>query len=123
VIKISNWNLGSAANAIQNIVPNMPLPISGTQLLDIVDRQRLFMEGKLNVTIGSVGIVAKYQPALISLSLANVLPLIHLGGGDTSIGEVRLGMSAMQAAQHYKEQGMEELRRLEVFMQSYKVLG
>lgn len=109
---MGNWDLGSCANTIQNIIPNVPSAVSGTQLLDIVDRRRLYMEDYTGLTIGSTGILAKYQPALTNLAISDVLRLIHLQGGDTSIGDVRLGNSALTSAEYYERQGIKELQRL-----------
>lgn len=120
---MSDWSLGSAANAIQNIVPNIPSAISGAQLLDIVDRRRLYMEEYTGLTIGSVGITTRFQAPLISLATADVLRYIHLQGGDTSIGEVRLGRSALDSADKFEEQGMKELKRIGTKINYYKAYG
>ena len=118
-----DWNLGSAATAIQNIVPNIPTAISGGQLLDIVDRRRLYMEDYTGLTIGSVGITARFQPVLINLATADLLKLMHLGGGDTSIGDVRLGRSALDSADRFEKMGIDELRRLGMKSTVSKVFG
>ena len=117
------YSLGSVANVIQNTIPNVPASVSGAQLLDVVDRQRLFIEERSGLTVGSTGIAERFQPCLLNLSLAEVLPMIHLIGGDTNIGEVRVGMSALQTAQYYRELGMKQLNEFGKKIQFYKALG
>ena len=111
------------ADAIQNLVPNIPTALSGTRLLEMADRVRFRMEDYTGATIGSTGITEMYQPALFNLSMAEVLPILHLVGGDTSIGEMRMGMSAMAAMEYYREQGEKELKRLGMKTTFYKAYG
>ena len=120
---MADWNLGSCANAIQNIVPNIPISISGAQLLDKDDRRRLYVEDYTGLTIGSVGIITRFQPALINFAIADLLKLMHLGGGDTSIGEVRLGRSALDSADRFEQMGIKELQRLGIKSTVSKVFG
>jgi len=120
---MATWSLGSAANAIQNMVPNIPVSISGGQLMDIVDRSRLRIEDYTGQSVGSTAIAEKYQPCLINFSIAELLPLIHLQGGGMSMAGMSTGNSAMDAAATFEARGMVELRRLGMKSTVYKVYG
>ena len=109
---MSDWNLGSVGTQIHNMIPNVPATISGGTLLSIVDQRRLKIEDYTGTLLGSTAIPEKYAECLVNLSLAKVLPLVHLQGGDTSIGGVRLGMSAMDAAKYFEDEGKAALARL-----------
>lgn len=117
------WNLGSASNEIYNLVPNIPASISGNSILALIDRERLRMEDYTGATIGSVSIAEKYQPALVDLSIAKLLPLIHLQAGGTVIDGVSMGNSAMDSAKYFEDRGMSELRRLGMRTTVYKAYG
>lgn len=120
---MGNWSLGSASDAVYNSIPNIPASISGTQLLGIIDRVRLKIEDYTGLNVGSVGIAERFQPALYNLSMGEVLPLIHLQGGDTSIGDIRVGRAALDGAAHFKEEGWNELKRLGMKSTISKVFG
>jgi len=120
---MATWSLGSAATELFNLIPNIPTSISGTTLNNCVDRARLRIENYTGNTISSTGIEDKYQPALINLTAANVLRFIHLQGGDTSIGDVSLGKSALESAQFFETEGIAELRRLGMKTTLYKTYG
>ena len=120
---MGNWNLGSVSTALLNLVPNIPSSISGVQLDDVAERQRLFIEDYTGLTVGSVGIAPRFQPALLNLSAAETLRFVHLHGGDMSIDGIRVGNSALSSAEKFQETGMTELRRLGNKGLSYKVFG
>lgn len=112
-------NLGSIASDIQARVDNIPTSISGTQLLKIVDEERLYAERFTGDTIGSVDIAEKYQPALIRLATAGLLEYMELVGADVS--EIKLGdfttkkgsgSNISSAAQKLREDGENKLRKL-----------
>ena len=122
-------SLGSIAVKIQARVADIPTNISGA-VVDILDEQRLFMEEYIGVSIGSVGIAEKYQPALTNLGIAAILDLMQLEGADTSsftIGaysEQRSGDSGLsKAGDGYKELGMEQLKALGRVIRFRQVLG
>ena len=118
-----SWNLGSCAAELHNMIPNIPTSLSGASLLSVIDRVRLKIENYTGQTVGSVGIDENYQSALTNLSVAKTLVLVHLQGGDTSIGDVSLGRSAMDGAGSFESQGMAELRRLGMKTTLYKTFG
>ena len=120
---MGSWNLGSVSTELFNMIPNIPTTISGLTLDGMVDRRRFYMEDYTGQTIGSTGISTTFQPALVNLTAADLLRLIHLRGGDMSIGDVRVGRSALEAANSYQEIGMKELQNLGRKSRFYKALG
>ena len=90
------WNLGSIATAVLDRTDNVSTTVSGA-LVQIADEERLFAEEFTGLTIGSVGIAEKFQPALVQLTQANTLNLMQLTGGDfseTTLGEFKVKKGA-----------------------------
>ena len=111
-------SLGSIAANVLARFPDCTINVSG-QLLQIVDEQRLYMEERTGLSVGSVGIAERFQPALTSLSLASAMQLSKLDGANAarlSLGDFEVSHSAddniAQAAQAMRELGEEQLRRL-----------
>lgn len=111
-----NWSLGSVAAEMNNLVENIPVAISGATLLALIDRTRLFMESFTGETIGSTGIAEKYQPALVDLSVANLLEHMEIVGADVSsvsLGELSIGKgkggNLSSAKESIRERGMKIL--------------
>ena len=118
-----NFNLGSIAAQLHDIVPNIPTAISGGTLMDMVDRRRLFVEDYTGLTVGSVEITTTYQPVLFNLTAADLLRMVHLRGGDMSMGDIRVGRSALDSADRFEALGMRELQILGKRSRFYKALG
>jgi hypothetical protein len=123
-------SLGSIATRIQNRVDDIPTSISGAELIQIVDEQRLFMEEYGGFTIGSVAIAEKYQPALVDLSTAELLANMQLQGGDynsASLGPLSIkkgeGSNVLTASQSFHKSGMLKLKRLGSVIRFKRVLG
>ena len=113
------WNLGSCAEQLLGIVDNVPDSISGTNLLAIIDRQRLFMEQFTGLTVGSVDIAEKFQPALMNLSIGETVGLMNLQGGDfnsVSLGELSINKGAggnlNVVSDDFKSRGMQQLKEI-----------
>ena len=118
---MSSWNLGSVSDEVFNLVDDIPENISGTTLLNMIDRKRIYMEQYLGATIGSTAIADKYQGPLINLSCGDLLNFINIHGTDAS--EVKLGefsvkkgggdfSPASTAANAFDKQAMQELNEL-----------
>ena len=120
---MADFNLGSIADQLHDIVPNIPTAISGATLMDMVDRRRLFIEDYTGLTVGSTGISTTYQPVLFNLTVADLLRALHLRGGDMSMGDMRVGRSALDSAERFETMGMKELQILGKRMRFYKALG
>lgn len=114
---MGNWNLGSAMTEIVTIVPDVPSNVSGTNMLALIDRVRFRMERYTGDSIGSVSIAEKYQPALVDLSVAEVIGIMQLTGADKniSIGDFSIGTAGTnlsETREHFYSRGMQELREL-----------
>jgi len=124
-----SMNLGSIATRVLNRVDGISTTISGA-LIDIADEQRLFMEEYTGLTIGSVGIAEKYQPALIDLTTAKTLDMMQLEGGDFS--SLSLGDFSVEkgtdsnlntAGTIVRKDAMEKLKRLGSTIRFRRVIG
>ena len=85
-----SWDLGSAATQVFSILDNIPTAISGAQLLNLIDKQRLYIERFTGDSIGSTAIAEKYQMALVYLSCGCVQDIVEAQGADAesiSLGE------------------------------------
>jgi len=112
---MSDWNLGSIADEIHNLV-SVPTLISGTTLLNIVDRRRLFMEQYLDVSIGSTAIQDKYQGPLIKFSVSDILIYSNPNGMNKMIKidvlEINKSSSGVNASISWEQKAMDELKAL-----------
>lgn len=112
------YNLGSVAVNVLARFPDCTAGVSG-QLLQIVDEQRLYMEERTGLSIGSVGIADRFQPALTSLSIANAMELTKIDGANAShlsLGDFEIRHSSDDnlntAAQDMRKIAEEQLKRL-----------
>lgn len=86
---MSDWNLGSVAASVLDLVENVPTNISGTRLLEIADRQRQRVEEHTGTAIGSNAIGIRYQEAILQLSIAKTVKDMMSLGADAS--KIKLG--------------------------------
>ena len=86
---MSIWSLGSVATQVHAMIDNIPTAISGTQLLNLIDKQRIRVENEASVSIGSTAIADKYQMAIVYYSCAIVQNIIQAQGAD--VQNIRLG--------------------------------
>lgn len=112
-------SLGSLADRIQQRVDDLPTTLSGTHLNAIIDEERLFMEEFTGLSIGSVSIAEKFQPALVDLSTAHVLELMQLQGGDfnsATLGPLSISKGTSgnltTASSAFRASGMMKLKQL-----------
>ena len=123
-------NLGSIATKIQSRVDGIPSAISGAQLIDIVDQQRIYMESYTGLSIGSVAIAEKFQPAMTDLAIADLLENMQTYGADansvtlgdfsiTKNGESNIGA----AAGTFREMGMRKLKNIGRKLNFSRVIG
>lgn len=126
---MSNWSLGSVRNEVHTLIPSIPVSISGAPIDRIADRARLFMEEQTGLSIGSVGIAEKYQPALLHLTCADVLEMMDLVGVDAT--DVRLGEFSISKGsssnisvvkENFRKQGMQELGAIGLKVSFYQAL-
>ena len=68
---------------------------------------------------GSVNIALQFQPALVNLTIANLLPMMNLTGTDGTsftLGDLSQGgggrSNLIESSEFFKEQGMKELNAI-----------
>ena len=116
---MTNVSLSGIGIFVHALVPSVPDSISGTRMLEIIDRKREFVSQYTGITIGSLTIEYKYQDCITLLSAATVTKSMLLTGVDAE--EVRLGDltvrkgiggNVTQAAKQFEEDGMKQLKEL-----------
>jgi hypothetical protein len=133
------YNLGSVADRVLGRIPNIPTTISGTELWNIIDNQRVYMEEKTGLNIGSTAIIERFQPALIALScgaVARALSFVVASGLNTttttSLGEFSVARSndssissdeALSIAGRYEVEGERLLKFIGNKTSYYKANG
>ncbi len=120
---LDNVGIGSV---ILNMVTSVPTNISGAALWNMVDQNVYFAEQFTGDTIGT-SVANVYQPAVISLTVGDVVSLMEMQGLGTKtvkIGDmwVTKGISEMSSKQ-WKDNGMDKLRNLGENITFYKALG
>ena len=127
---MGDWNLGSVATELHNLIDNIPTAISGGTLLDLVDRNRQFIESYTNLDVGSTGIVLKWQGPLIDLSMSELLSVMNTVGADVS--SIRLGdfseskggqSNVLVSSQDFRMRGLSKLNAIGTRVRFYKALG
>jgi len=83
------FSLGSVANSIQVRVDDIPLAISGAELIQMVDETRLYMEEYTGLSIGTADINDKFRPAMTNLCQGQLMDYMELVGGDSE--NIKLG--------------------------------
>jgi hypothetical protein len=121
-------NLGSIATRVINRVGSIPVSISGTELLAMINDRVIFIEQFTGQTIGSVAIAEMYQPALLSFSIADTLRAIDSQQGnvnDYTLGDLRIkkGFGADSLAQSFEDDGTTKMKRLGRQFKVYKAYG
>ena len=78
------WSLGSVSTEVLTLVDSVPSSLSGLPIEKIAERKVSYIENYTGDTIGSTGIALKYQNPILSFTVADVLDLMGLTGGDFS---------------------------------------
>lgn len=111
-----SYNLGSVANRVWNLIDNIPTSISGAEMLALADDQRLYMEEYTGLSIGSVGIAERFQPALVMLTAGAVQGFIEGQGSDKTfnLGDLSVTRNNFNdsASNFFTKDGMEKLKRI-----------
>ena len=127
---MGDWNLGSVADTVLDLVPDVPSSISGTRLLEIANRKLQFVEDYTGQTIGSNSIGLQFQSIITNLTIAEVTSLMALQGVDAQ--NVRLGDFSIskgaggnldEVSRKFEERAMLELRNMGRRVNFYKALG
>lgn len=82
--------IGSIANFLQTSFNNIPIGLSGANLVAVVDMNRQHVANYVGETIGSNSISAEFQPPIVSLSKADSIDFVQAqAGGETlTLGEL-----------------------------------
>ena len=124
------WGLGSVADAVYDLVPDIPDSISGTRMREIADEKREFIESRTGLTIGSNSIGIEYQSIIKNFTISEVASLMSLQGADAS--NIRLGDFSIKkgaggnlstVSKTFEEKGMKELKELGRGTRFYKAFG
>lgn len=124
---MATYNLGSVADRVLGQIVDIPATISGLELYNIADNQRVFIEERTGFSIGSTAIAEKYQPALIALTSAAVARRMMLEGADVSnvrLGDLTVAKGAggnlSEVAKMLEDEGIKMLQQLGTKVGFYK---
>lgn len=81
---MSNWSLGSFADEMYVLTPDIPTGLSGTPMQRMADRTRINVERWTGYTIGNSEIDEKYQPAILVGAQLELLANMQLVGADAN---------------------------------------
>ena len=114
---MGDFSLGSVQVEVQNMIPNVPSSLSGTNMHPLIDRKRQFVADYVNETIGSNAIGIKYQDSIILLSCSQVVKgmmMTSSNSGDVELGDFKKsrGDSFNTIARNFEEEGMNQLKLL-----------
>lgn len=119
---LTNIEIGSIVNTI---VQNIPTGISGL-MATLVNQQIYFAEQFIGNTIGTT-VAEVYQPAVINLTIGNVLGLMEaqgLGTKSVSIGELSITKGMKEGASaDFKDLGIKQLQEIGQHMSFYQCWG
>lgn len=119
---LTNTEIGSVVNTI---VENIPAGISGL-MTTLVNQQIYFAEQYTGNTIGT-NVSDVYQPAIINLTVGNVLGLMEaqgLGTRSVSIGELSITKGMKEGAStDFKDLGIKQLQEIGQHMSYYQCWG
>ena len=94
---MGDWNLGSVAATVLDLVPDIPTAISGTRLLEMADRRREFCSDWTGRSIGSNSIGILFQDTVTNLTASDVAQFMSLTGTDAT--EMKLGEFTVKKGQ------------------------
>lgn len=130
---MATWSVGSIADHITNMVgpSNIPTSVSGTTLDNIITQQINRAEEFTKVSIGITSIGARFQPALIDLSMAQLLRSMEMQEGGInsvrldvlSVSEGLAGGGKLGTASQLEKEGLSKLRLLGRDIKFKRVIG
>lgn len=111
---LSNVQIGSV---VYNMFENIPTGVSGLLANGIlVDNQVYFAEEFTGATLSTAAISNSYQPAIISLTAANVLRMMEsqgLGTKSVKIGELSITKGMVDnSSNSFWQDGMNKLKAI-----------
>ena len=109
-----------------SMIEGVPINISGATLYNMVDQNIYFAEQYTGDSIGT-SVANVYQPAIISLTVGDVIKLMEMQGLGTKsvrIGDMSITKGISESSsKEWKDDGMEKLRNLGESISFYKALG
>ncbi len=112
MVSLSNIEIGSV---VYNLIDNIPTGISGT-LPYLVEQEVRNAENFTGDSIGITAISNTYQPAIVSLTIGNVLGLMESQGMGTkavSIGELKISKGIVEGtSKSFTKRGYDKLALL-----------
>jgi hypothetical protein len=116
---LTNAEIGSV---VLGIIDNVPAGISGL-ITTLVNQQIYFAEQLTGNTIGTT-VADAYQPAIINLTIGNVLSLMEAQGMGTrsvSIGELSLTKGMQEGtSKEFRDLGIKQLQEIGQRMSYYQ---
>ena len=129
---MATWSTGSISDHVTNIIgtSNVPSSISGTTLTDMIVQEINFAEQFTTDSIGTSAIAAKYQPAIIDLTLSKLLIAIDAQeGGVTSVnlGDLKVSQAGgggnADLANQLRADAIARLKELQRTVRFTRVIG
>ena len=110
---------------VYNFIDNIPVGISGLLVNGIIVNQQVYYaEQFTGNSIGITAIAEVYQPAVINLTIGNILGLMEAQGMGTksvSIGELSISKGMKEGASaDFKNLGIEQLKEIGQHMSFYQ---
>lgn len=109
--------------------PTLSAGVSGN-ILSIIDEQRIMIEDRTGLSVGSPTFADRFKPAMIALSAAKALHASSAADGDAArlaLGDFEIWKGSDStfnvAASAEEKSGNEALRRLGVKMNFQRVIG
>lgn len=121
------WSIGSVSTHVGTLIgwTNLPTGISGTTLNDMISQKINYVEQYTGNTIEDSAISETYQPAIINLTLCNLLRIVEAqddivtGAGESvKLGPLSVSSSStsnsstLQAANNFCEEAKQNLAAL-----------
>lgn len=122
---LSNIEVGSI---VYNLISNIPTGISGLLVNGFLTNQAVYIaENFTGNDISTSAIIDAYQPAIISLTISNVLSLMEsqgIGTKSVSIGELSVTKGMVDGtSESYKKVGLNLLTDLGYHISTYQCWG
>lgn len=105
------------AMQVGELMQNLPVPVSGNNLLGVIDRARISIENTTGLSVGSPYVPDRFKPALFNMVCSQVCRAKALGGtnGEVTLGDFRVSNSsniASTEAEFYDAAAKTELASL-----------
>lgn len=121
---LSNAEIGSV---VYNLVENIPTSISGNTLVFLVNQSIYQAENYTGTNIPETAVEDKYQPAIVNLTISQVLGQMEaqgLGTKSVTIGELSVTKGMVDgSSQNFKQLAIQQLKDLGHNMSYYQTFN